>query len=318
MAKSSPSPLVSLTAVNDPRGYGGTIFLSWTYPSVLPATWKLYIFKKQGSAVTDAEITAFFAGSYTSEDLAQLGIFVYKNLPANTSFLNLIDTVVENSVEGNTRQYFYRALIKDTSSGGLYSATADSNASPTTNIYFRVVDSKDVVARAIEKTLQAVKTVRGYHPEIDQDIRVFKAHGERQNQDNFFVVSRSTGQNINRSMSNIIAEYEDSRILGQIDYDVLQVEWICMGGGERRDKYTLIMKGMRTIFEHFVMLLGRDNGIGRVETIIIGDSEIKYGEAGTVALRGVMNVIVQTEQMVQIGNNDTGQWTEFDNTYIAD
>ena len=98
---------------------------------------------------------------------------------------------------------------------------------------------------------------------------------------------------------------------------LLQVEWICMGVGERRDKYTLIMRVMRPIFEHFAMQYG-DGAIQRVETIMIGDSEIGYGKAGTPALRGVMNVVVQTEQMVQIGRNDTAIWEELDQTYTAD
>jgi hypothetical protein len=311
-----PASLAAFNVVNDPRGYGGTLFLNWTYPSVLPNTWKLYIFKKQGSAVTDEQISQYFTGDLNSEQLRQLGIFVFNNLPAKTTLLSLIDVTVENSVEGNTRTYYYRALIKDTSEGGEYSDTVDASASPESNIYFRVIDGKDVVAKAIEKTLQAVKTTRGYHPEIEKDIRVFKAHGERKNEDNFFVVSRTSGQNINRTMSNIIAEYEDSRILGQVDYDVLQVEWICMGVGERRDKYMLIMRGMRAIFEHFVMLLGNGD-IGKVETIVTGDSDIKYGEDGAPALRGIMNVVLQTEQAVQLGRSDTAVWTAIEETYVA-
>jgi hypothetical protein len=306
----NPSPLTSFNAINDSRGYGGILFLDWIYPTVLPTAWKLYIFKKQGSAVTDQQIADYFANSPTPEQLSQLGIFVYNSLPAKTTFTSLKDFVVENA-----KAYYYRAFIRDTSTNE-NSTILDANETPESAIYIRVIDTKDIIAKTVEKTLQAVKTTAGYHPQIEKDIRVFKSHSEREDQDNFFVVSRISGQNINRTMSNVIAEMEDAKILGQIDYDVLQVEWICMGVGERRDKYTLIMRVMRPIFEHFAMQYG-DGAIGRVETIMIGDSEIGYGKAGTPALRGVMNVVVQTEQMVQIGRNDTGIWEELEQDYSA-
>ena len=306
----NPSPLASFNALNDSRGYGGILFLEWTFPANLPANWKFYIFKKQGSAVSDQQIADYFANNPTPEQLSQLGIFVYNNLPAKTTFTNLKDFVVENA-----KAYYYRALIRDTHTNE-NSTVLDANGTPESLIYLHVVDAKDIIAKAIEKTLQAVKTTGGYHPQIEKDIRVFKSHSEREEQDNFFVVSRISGQNINRTMSNIIAEMNESKLLGQIDYDVLQIEWICLGAGERRDKYTLIMRGMRTIFEHFVMQYG-DGAIGRVETIMIGDSEVNYGKAGAPALRGVMNVVVQTEQIIQIGRNDMAIWTELDQSYSA-
>jgi hypothetical protein len=304
------NPLSSFNAINDSRGYGGILFLDWTFPTDLPTNWKLYIFKKQGSAVTDQQIADYFANELNPEQLAQLGIFVFNNLPAKTSFTSLKDFVVENS-----KEYFYKALVRDTHTNE-NSTISEANGTPESGIYIRVIDAKDIIAKTIEKTLQAVKTTGGYHPQIEKDIRVFKSHGERENQDNFFVVSRISGQNINRTMSNIIAEMDEAKLLGQIDYDVLQVEWICMGVGERRDKYTLIMRVMRPIFEHFAMQYG-DGAIQRVETIMIGDSEVNYGKAGTPALRGVMNVVVQTEQMVQIGRNDVALWEELDQSYSA-
>ena len=304
------NPLTSFNAINDSRGYGGILFLEWEYPTVLPANWKLFIFKKQGLAVTDQQIEDYFANNPTPEQLSQLGIFVYNNLPAKTTFTSLKDFVVENS-----KAYYYKAFIRDTATNE-NSTILDTNGTPESLIYIRVVDAKDIIAKTLEKTLQAVKTTGGYHPQIEKDIRVFKSHSERQAEDNFFVVSRISGQNINRTMSNIIAEMDDSKLLGQIDYDVLQVEWICMGVGERRDKYTNIMRVMRPIFEHFAMQYG-DGAIGRVETVMIGDSEIGYGKSGTPALRGVMNVVVQTEQMVQIGRNDMAVWETLDQTYTA-
>lgn len=302
-------PLTSFTVINDARGYGGILFLNWIYPDNLPTSWKLYIFKKQGSYVTTEQINDYFSGSLDSTELDKLGIYVYNNLPMKTGFLGLKDFVVENS-----KEYFYKALIRDTALN-VNSEILSASCKPESNIYIRVFDSKDIVAKAVEKTLQAVKTVSGFHPQIERDIRVFKSHNERQNEDNFFVVSRVSGQNINRTLSNIIAELEDAKLLGQIDYDVLQVEWICIGVGERRDKYSLIMKVMRPIFEHFAIQLG-DGAVGKVETIMLGDSDIRYGgDTGAPALRGVMNVVVQLEQLVQIGRSDVGSWEEIQNTY---
>lgn len=304
------NPLSAFSVVNDSRGYGGILFLSWEYPTTLPAAWKLYIFKHQGSAVTDQQISDYFDNKLNPADLAQLGIFVYNNLPAKTTFIRLQDFKVENS-----KNYFYRVLIRDTSTNE-NSATIDGNETPESEIYLRVIDAKDVVARALEKTLEAVKTTEGYHPQIEKDIRVFKAHNERQKEDNFFVVSRTSGQNINRTLSDIIAQMEANTIRGEIDYDILQVEWICMGVGERRDKYTQIMRGMRTVFRHYAMLLG-EGAILDVQTVMIGDSEVGYGRDGTPAMRGVMNVVVQTEQMLQIGRNDLAIWEILDQSYTS-
>jgi hypothetical protein len=306
----NPSPLLSFTAVNDPRGYGGILFLNWTYPILLPDTWKLYIFKKQGSAVTDKQIEDYLSSKITSTELEKFGIFVYNNLPAKTAFTHLKDFVVENM-----KPYYYRAIIRDTALN-VNSEIIDANGTPESNLYIRVVDAKDIIAKTVQKTLQVIKTASGYHPEIEKDIRVFKSHGERQNEDVFFVVSRISGQNINRTLSNMIAQMEESNILGQVDYDILQVEWICMGVGERRDKYTLIMRVMRPLFEHFAILLG-DGAVGKVETIMVGDSDIKYGESGAPAMRGVMNVVVQTEQFAQIGRSDTAIWEVIDQSYVS-
>ena len=306
-----PNPLASFNALNDSRGYGGILFLDWEYPTALPANWQLYIFKKQGSEVTDQQIADYFANSPTSDQLKSLGIFVYNNLPAKTTFIKLQDFVVENS-----KAYFYRALIRDTVANE-NSAILTASGTPESAIYIRVIDAKDIIARAVEKTLQAVKTTSGYHPQIEKDIRVFKAHGERKDEDNFFVVSRVSGQNISRTLSDIIAQLEASAIRGEIDYDVLQVEWICMGVGERRDKYTLIMRVMRSIFRHFAMLLG-DGAILDVQTVMVGDGEVNYGEKGAPALRGVMNVVVQTEQLVQVGRNDLVVWENLDQTYTSE
>ena len=208
------NPLSSFNAINDSRGYGGILFLSWEYPTEFPTAWKLFIFKKQGSAVTDQQIEDYFANNPTPEQLSQLGIFVYNNLPAKTTFTSLKDFVVENA-----KAYYYRALIRDTSANE-NSSTSDGSSIPESSIYIRVVDAKDIIAKTVEKTLQAVKTTGGYHPQIEKDIRVFKSHSEREDQDNFFVVSRISGQNINRTMSNVIAEMDESKLLGQIDYDV--------------------------------------------------------------------------------------------------
>lgn len=300
--------LTSFTAIAD-QNYGGMVSLSWVYPETLPAAWKLYIFKKQGEAVTDQQIANYFAGTFTG--LSNLGIWVYNTLPAKTTFKTIYDLHVENK-----KTYYYRAVIRDTTLSQS-SAIVSASAMPATNILINVIDAKDVVSRAIEKTLQSMKTTAGYHPEIEQDIKVFKAHGERKDEDNFFVVGRTTGQNISSTLSDIIAQIPNATIRGNIDYDIISVEWVCMGTGERRDKYTTIMRVSKQILRRWIMLLG-EGSILHAEIIMLGDRDISYGPEGSngaPALQGSMNIVVQTEQLVQIGNDDTAMLETVDTTF---
>lgn len=273
----------------------------------MPTNWQLYIFKKQGSYVTDQEITDFFAGTLTDAQLAERGIFVFRNLPAQVGFKRVDDFRVWNDLE-----YFYRALIRDKTLNE-NSTTKNGSATPAVNILINVVDAKDLVARVCEKLLDTLKSVQGTKVAPEKDIRIFKSHARRKEEVAFIVIQRSPGQNVETYLSNIMAEYGSEVVKGQVDIDTIQIEWICIGDPERRDRLTNIFRVMRPVFYRFLMKMG--NGRVRdVRFIMGGDSEGQY--QGAEGVRGIMTVAVVIEQELQVQNPNLGVLQTIINTYV--
>jgi hypothetical protein len=281
-------PLESFTAIADK--HGGEVRLAWTYPSTLPSTWKLYIFKKAGEAVTDQNISDYFAGTLSDDQLAELGIFVFRDL-ANT-FEWIGDFQVENG-----RQYFYRALIRDLTELE-NSSTQDANATASADILLNVVDGKGLVVRAVKKAIDALKTAQGTKPVIPKNVAVFRSFSRRKEEDFWVVVARGAGQTVERYFSNLIAEYGDAVVRGEVDLDVLDVQWFSIGDPARRDHFTDLMRVMRVLMYRYLLNMGNGD-VRDARFVMNGDSEGPY--QGEQAISGSMTVVLVVEQQLQFG-----------------
>ena len=282
--------LQSFTATADE--HGGEVRLDWKYPETLPSAWQLYIFKKAGESPSDANINDYFSGLLQDTQLAELGLFVFRDL--ENSFEWISDFRVENQ-----REYFYRALIQDLDTGDL-SETKNASATPSANILINVVDGKGLVVRAVEKVIDALKTAEGNKPIVPRNVAVFRSYARRKQEDFFVVVSRSAGQNVERYINNLIAEYSDQVVRGEVDMDVNQVEWVCIGDPMRRDHFTDLMRVTRILMYHYLMKMGRGD-VRDVRFVMNGDSEGQY--EGEQATRGAMTVVLIIEQQMAVGRN---------------
>ena len=301
-------PLATFTSQINRRGFGGDVILTWTYPEAMPQAWQLYIFKKQGEEVTDETISGYFAGTIKDDKLADMGIYVFRDLP--NRFTRITDLRVENG-----RTYLYRALIQDDDTQET-SAARGASATPTINMAINVVDGKDIVARAMEKTIDAMLDAKGNKPSIHRDISVFKSHARRKQEMFYCVVSRAAGQILERYFNETIEELPEKTIKGEADIDTIQVQWFSIGDPDRRDKFTALLRIMRVVMRHFTMMLG--NGQVRDARIIMGaDGEGTHAQSGEVAHMGAMTVALQIEQQIQLANPYNAPLANIDTTYAG-
>lgn len=301
-----PSALTSLQSFTD--NYGGSIKLKWQYPETLPDNWQVYVFKKNSEAPDNNDIAEYFAGNLNNQQLAQKGLFVFKNI--HTEINTITDMMVENETE-----YFYKAVILDKDSNE-HSDPVSTNATPIADIRWNVVDGKGIVVRAFEKMIDAVKNKDGERPVLERNIRVFRDHSSRKQEDFFVVVQRAAGNTVERYLSDIIADYNDAIIRGELDYDALSVEWISIGLPLRRDKFTDIVRVFRTILRHYIMKLG-NNDIKDVRFVMAGDGEGQYGsQKPEYAVVGRMTAVLIVENQIQIGQGPA-DWESIETVYYA-
>jgi hypothetical protein len=285
------NPLTAFTASTDK--YGGMIHLTWTYPATLPARWKLFIFKKAGSNPTDQQITDFFAGDLTDDQLGDLGLFVFRDLDNRLPW-------IEDFRVLNGTAYYYRAVIAELTTGVVTGTSVILDAHTTPNIQFSVstVHTKEIVIRAMEKIVDSIPAVNGIKTKLDKNIRVLANHSRKKDEDFFIVVSRTTGQNLIRFFNDMIDETTDVLVRGQIDVEAYQVEWICLGDPARRDHFSEVVRSLLIVAKHMIMRMGNGD-ISDVKFIVNGDSEGQY--QGADAVKGSMTVAVTLETQFQIG-----------------
>ena len=299
------SQLTSFSVTTTP--YGGDVRVKWSYPDTLPAHWKLLIFKNSAENATDQDVADYASGSLNDNQLADKKLFVFREL--NQGLTELADFRVLNGV-----QYFYRACIQNTDTGEI-SGIADDDATPIAELTINVVDGKTLVLRGIEKIIDAIRGANGDKIQIPKNIRVLKSHSRTKQDDFFVVVSRTAGQNLERTFSGILAQYEDQLVRGEVDIDTFTVEWICIGDPARRDHFTDILRVMRPILRRYVMQMGNGNVLD-VRMIMSGDGEGRY--EGENAVKGTMTVALITVQQLQIGRTDLAPLGSCTMTYIGE
>lgn len=287
-------PITSLTITADP--YGGALILEWVYPDDMPTSWKLYIFKKADSAPEDTDIAKWFAGQLTNDQLKELGLFVFQNIPQTISYQSFYDLTVKNTVP-----YYYKAVIKNLDDEEL-SANVSANGTPSPNFAINVIDGKSIVYNAVAKVINSLTSYEGNKPKIPLDISINRNYSPMKPDDTAFqvVVSRGAGQLANQSFSQRFGVDGRNLVQGVIDKDVITVEWICVGDPLRRDNFTSIMRVMRPIMFHYIMKMGNNN-VQSVSFIMGGDGQA-MPENGANLLTGMMSVALDIQNQLQIGN----------------
>jgi hypothetical protein len=259
----------------------------------------MYLFKKQGSAPQSADIASYFAGNLTNDELKELGLFVFTDIPQTILYKLRYDFTVLN-----TKAYYYTGVIKNTTSGEL-STNITANGTPAPTFKLNVVDGKSIVFRAVEKVIDSLKALGTDDiPRIPADLDIARNYTQMKPDSNAFqvIISRGAGQLSQQSFSQVTGSLGNDLVKGVIDLDVITIEWICVAQPIRRDNFTNIMRIMRPVMQYYIMKMGNMSVQG-VKFIMGGDGQIM--ENGANIVTGMMTVALEIQNQLQIGGGVT-------------
>jgi len=286
----APNPLQWFGAYAHPLGQ--EIVLSWTLPTTLPSSFKVVIFKKSGSDVTQQEIDDYFGDSPPS------GVTVTEldGLSDGSGPLQLADFVVTN---GTT--YYYKVVIQNSSTQE-YSTALGDNATPDSAVTTDVIDAKEKVIEVIERIMKNYNMTRNKDYELKKEYSL-----EKLNPPTIFV-TRASGQVIQRFIGNLIdfdsANNEPTE--GELELDNIQVTWEDPGA-DRRDKITNIFRESKIAMREFLL---HENGgkMNSVDIIIEGDA-INTAVEDRIQVSGMMLIACGIETKAKFVN-DVASWAE--------
>ena len=270
----TPKPLLfELT----PHPLGCEVKVSWEFQEVLAPRYKLLIFKRSKTDITDEEISRYVA-EQTKESLGQSKIFVFLNISNDQTSIN--DTVVE---EGQT--YFYRAIVVDREDRGTFSDVVNASVKvPTFEIKMSVVPTKDIVIDAIKKIM------RGVAKQTNANIMVYQHFPLKVTDPAYVVVTRSSGESAYRSLSDLVSSNAGHVVTGDIDSDTIQVAWMTNANPSLRDKFSDIFRGSKRVLKRHLRM---QPGVIDVNYTMLGDGaedvdgqQLHYGSM-------LINVMIQ-------------------------
>lgn len=250
----TPNQLQFLTAFSHPLGQ--EIDLEWTLPSTLPTSFKVVVFRKKSSDVTQQEIDDYFAGSPPT------GVTVWEldGLTDGSGPTRLFDLFVENG-----QAYYYKAVVQDTSDS-TYSTAIGANATPNVTATTSIIDAKQKVLDLIERVFT------NYDMTKLKDYELKKEYSLENLRPPTIFVTRADGS-VMQSFIGHLVDFDSKQklgIYGQIDLDNIQVTWEDPSD-ERRDKITNIFRESKEAMRHY--LLHPDGaGMTSVDIIIQGDA----------------------------------------------
>lgn len=258
-------PLSSFTIIASP--FGSELELYWEIDSTdHPANWKVYIFKRSKTDVTQAEIDDYFANIDDLSSFNYNGLFVFDNFK---SFQNETAYVHNDIHVKNDLEYYYKAVIRDEESGE-YSAALSETATPLPQVELKTIDGKEVVETALEKLFDAIKNVSGQKAELGRDIKIFKQYFAETPELDHFVIERVNGSEKISYWGMLRSHLDNDEILGNTDTDVIRATFWTPNGNSRRDKVATILRGYKAILIQLIKKIGGDR-IPDVKIAVEGD-----------------------------------------------
>ena len=239
------TPLASLEVTA--HQLGSELDIYWELPTVLPTNYKVYIFQRSQTDVTQAEIDDYFANIADLSAFNYNGLFVFDHLKA-TNGMGVYEVI-------NGLVYYYKAVIRDETSGE-YSTAIAAHATPNADVTVDIKDGKDIVAKTLTKMLDGLKNKAGNKIQISKDIKVVKNFTMGEPSSDQFMVERVNGANYTNYWGNILSAHGQSVILGDMDTDVIRATYITLSGPDRRDLMTNIIRGRKVFFRVMCKKLG--------------------------------------------------------------
>lgn len=247
MATVNPLTAFSIT----PKQFGNQLDLLWETPADRPENWKVYVFKRSDTDVTSAEIADYFA------HINDLAHFDYNGLYVFDWFKPETDTsyIYSDFVVLNDKHYYYKAVIRNQTSGD-YSAALSANAIPLATVTVKIQDGKELVASAVKKLFDSVKTKNGTKALLSKDFEVYKQFKIGRPKDNWFMIERINGATKYQYWGMQKGNVGSDVVYGSTDSDLIRLTFVTIDGNERRDLVASIFRAYKIHFERIIKAAG--------------------------------------------------------------
>lgn len=228
--------------------FGGELIISWKLPSILPASYKVFVFKRSGQDVTQQEIDNYFANIDDLSNFNYNGLMVYDSLDKDVTIFG--DYVVKNGIT-----YYYKAVVRDQTTEEL-SAVVSGNATPEPELKLKVKDGKKIVKTAIEKMLDNIYSSDGRKVQLGKDISISTHFSMDVIDNNYIMIERVNGATAYQFYGNELQRFQGGIIKGDIDTDVIRATFITQETPDRRDTVANIFRANKQTLIKFCKALG--------------------------------------------------------------
>lgn len=282
-----PQTLTSFTS--EPSIWGSQIFIRWELPATLPENYKIYVFKRSKTNVTDQEIADYFENQDDLSNYRYNGLYVWDKIDGE-KYTSINDTEVLNEIT-----YYYRALIRDEDAKE-NSDILSLNEVAYLGIAVDKFDLKDAVCKAIEKMFDSLKTNIPDKVTLNKDIKIVKAYPlpEALTMDTI-VVDRINGA---QNTSFLGDGLNSSNEMSSIETEVIRVTFLSTEANNRRDKVYSIFRSYKILLQKLIMAAGvnkekNENKILNLKVTLEGDyQDIRFSP---IALGTTLVVTAQTQ-----------------------
>lgn len=281
------NPLQYITS--RPHPLGQEIDLEFTVPAIPPSTYSVYIFKKEGTDITNTEIDDYFAGSTPS------GLTVFELHYDGAGIPHYMDDLACE----NDKTYYYKGVVQDKSNSD-YSSAIGTNSTATINVTTSIVDAKDQVVKLLKRILS------NYNMDEIKHYQLFREYGLQTDKTPVFYIVRAGGSVVQRFIGAFLQQNNGNASYGEIDMDVIQVMWEDPST-LRRDKITNIFRESREAMRQY-LLHPRGGKMVWVDISLEGDA-INSTVQDRIQVTGMMTIACGIESDSQF-DPDLASWTE--------
>lgn len=280
-------PLAELKVVVS--SWGSQLNISWQLPDDLPDNYKVYVFKRSKTVVTQQEIESYFTKINDLEHFTYNGLFVWDD------FGNHITEVADYHVRNGIAHY-YKAVIRNETSGEI-SPTVSANGTPTSSVLVDIIDGKALVVKSIEAMLDSLTNKTGERIKIGNDLKIVKQFTAGVPDGDQIMVERINGSTQYRFWGNQWAAYNSSIIKGDIDADVMRATFITPANIERRDLMANVFRSRKQMLIQMLKIMGCKDALVTVE----GDyyNPMFHGE-NTVGITVIFSLLITNKVKVPI------------------
>lgn len=234
------------------RQWGNEIDLIWETKESRPVNWKIYIFKRSGTNVTQEEIDSYFQSIDDLSDFEYNGLFVFDKFKSETDTAYIHpDYIVLN----DTPHYYYKAVIRDESTGECSIALA-ADATAISSITVKIQDGKDLVAKAITKLFDNIKNEAGRKILLSKEFTVVKHFPLKPPAESWFMIERINGANKHLYWGHQKGTVGNDTVFGSTDSDIIRTTFVTLKGNDTRDLVANLLRAYKIHLERLIKVFG--------------------------------------------------------------